>query len=73
MKDYILQRKIARIIAIIAERCGITQPKALAEFYQSRVCEMLHNPKTEMHLMSDEFVVEEFLMCHTPSSATSAR
>jgi len=29
MKDYILQRKIARVIAIIANRMGVTQQQAL--------------------------------------------
>lgn len=61
MKDYILERKIARIIALIANRLGISQPQALTDFYQSHVCQMLHNPQTEMHLMSDEYIVDEFM------------
>lgn len=60
MKDYILQRKIARVVAIIASRLNISQPEALCKFYESKVSDMLHNPKTEMHLMSDEFIADEF-------------
>lgn len=61
MKDYILQRKIARVIAIIAARLGITQQQALCEFYKSKVSAMMHNPATAMELMSDEYIVDEFL------------
>lgn len=64
MKDYILQRKIARIIAIIAERQGISQPQALIEFYKSPVCKMLHEPMTEMQLMSDEYIADEFFIAN---------
>jgi len=67
MKNYILQRKIARVVALIADRMGITQRQALCEFYKSRVCAMLHNPSTEMQLMSDEYIVDEF-MNNQPSS-----
>lgn len=60
MKDYILQRKIARVVAIIASRMNISQQEALCRFYDSKVSEMLHNPKTEMHLMSDEYIADEY-------------
>lgn len=62
MKDYILQRKIARVVAIIASRLGITQQQALSEFYKSKASTMLHNPATALQLMSDEYIVDEFLM-----------
>lgn len=62
MKDYILQRKIARVVAIIADRLGITQQQALTEFYKSRVAGMLHDPATAMQLMSDNYVADEFLL-----------
>lgn len=62
MKDYILQRKIARVIAIIADRLNISQQQALCEFYKSKVATMMHNPATAMQLMSDEFIVDEFLI-----------
>jgi len=60
MKDYILQRKIARIVALIADRMNISQQEALCRFYDSKVSDMLHNSQTEMHLMSDGFIVDEF-------------
>jgi len=62
MKDYILQRKIARVIAIIANRMGITQQQALCEFYKSKVCSMLHDPATAMQLMSDDYIADEFFI-----------
>lgn len=62
MKDYILQRKIARVIAIIAERAGISQQQALSDFYESKVCAMLHNPATEMQLMSDDYIADEYFI-----------
>lgn len=60
MKDYILQRKIARVIAIIAERAGISQQQALKDFYESRVSDWLHNPATAMQLMSDDYIADDF-------------
>lgn len=62
MKDYILQRKIARVIALISDRLGITQQQALSEFYKSKVSAMMHNPGTAMQLMSDQYIVDEFLL-----------
>lgn len=62
MKDYILQRKIARVIAIIANRMGTTQQQALRCFYDSKVCAMLHNSATAMHLMSDDYIADEFFL-----------
>lgn len=62
MKDYILQRKIARVIAIIAKRMNVSQQQALYEFYNSRVSKMLHTPATAMHLMSDEYIADEFFI-----------
>lgn len=62
MKDYILQRKIARVIAIIANRMGATQQQAICEFYKSKVCDMLHNPATAMQIMSDDYIADEFFI-----------
>lgn len=62
MKEYILQRKIARIIAIIAERSGIPQQQALSDFYDSKACAMLHNPATEMQLMSDDYIADDYFI-----------
>lgn len=65
MKDYILQRKIARVIAIIASRMGVTQQEALCEFYKSKVCDMLHNPATAMQIMSDDYIADEFFLTYS--------
>lgn len=72
MKDYILQRKIARVIAIIACRMGVTRQEALCEFYKSKVSEMLHNPATAMQLMSDGYIADEFMLAKSCAAEQAA-
>ena len=62
MKAYTLQHKIARIIAAIADRLNVSQQQALLIFYRSKVGEQLHNPATGLHLMSDAYIIDEFMM-----------
>ncbi|MCQ2125284.1 MAG: DUF3791 domain-containing protein [Fibrobacter sp.] len=65
MKDYTLQHKIARVIAELAVRLNVSQSQALLIFYESKVCMQLHNPETGLQLMSDKYVVDEFMMQRT--------
>ncbi|MCD8388194.1 MAG: DUF3791 domain-containing protein [Bacteroidales bacterium] len=67
MKEYILQRKIARIVAAIALKEGISQAQALLEFYGSKVYNTLVNQATELCLMSDAYIVDEYFLRKTAS------
>lgn len=61
MKDYLLWRKIARIIDLLAIRLEIPREKALSLFYNTNVCTQLHNPEYELQIMSDAYIVDEVM------------
>lgn len=55
MREQVLWRKVARIIMRLAERLQISPERALAIFYDTRTCSMLHDSKYGLHLMSDDY------------------
>jgi len=59
MPDYILNRKIARIIMQLAEELDISPERAFKLFYSTKVCYMLHYPKYGYYLMSDTYIVND--------------
>lgn len=61
MKDFLLWRKIARIIDMLAIRLEIPREKALCLFYNTNVCTQLHNPEYELQIMSDAYIVDEIM------------
>lgn len=62
MRDNVLWRKIARIILLIASELNIDEVQALSLFYQSRVYKMIKDPHYGLQLMSDQYVLAEFMM-----------
>lgn len=61
MLDFLLWNKIARIIAQLAETLDVSTDRALAIFYDSDVCRMLHDPELGLHLMSDTYIVNDLI------------
>ena len=61
MLDYLLWNKIARIILHLSERLQISTDRALQIFYDSDVCQMLHDPDLGLHLMSDTYIVNDLI------------
>lgn len=59
MKDYILYRKIARIIMQLAEELHISSKRAMLLFYNSTVGQQLHDPKYGYQIMSDTYIVND--------------
>ena len=59
MKDYILYRKIARIIIQLADELHISPKRAMLLFYKSTVGRQLHDPKYGYQLMSDTYIVND--------------
>ena len=59
MKDYILYRKISRIILQLAEELHISPKRALLLFYSSTVGQQLHDPKYGYQIMSDTYIVND--------------
>lgn len=61
MRDNVLWRKIARIVLLIAKELNVTEEQALTLFYQSRVYTMLKDPRYGLQIMSDVYVLDEYL------------
>ena len=61
MLDFLLWNKIARFIAQLANTLKVSNDRALTIFYDSNVCEMLHNPEFGLHLMSNTYIVNELI------------
>ena len=61
MLDFLLWNKIARIILQLSERLQISTDRALQIFYDSDVCQMLHDPDLGLHLMSDTSIVNDLI------------
>jgi hypothetical protein len=61
MLDFLLWNKIARVIAQLAKTLNVSNDRALAIFYDSEVCKMLHNPEFGLHLMSDTYIVNDLI------------
>ena len=61
MLDFLLWNKIARIIKQLADTLHISTDRALQIFYDSDVCQMLHEKELGLHLMSDTYIVNDLI------------
>ncbi len=61
MLDFLLWNKIARIIEQLADTLHISTDSALQIFYDSDVCQMLHDKDLGLHLMSDTYIVNDLI------------
>lgn len=59
MKDYILYRKIARIVMQLADELQVTPKRALLLFYGTTTASQLQDPKYGLQLMSDTYLVND--------------
>ena len=59
MKDYILYRKITRIIIQLSEELQISPKRAMLIFYNSTVGQQLHDPKYGYPIMSATYIVND--------------
>ena len=55
----LLQKKYARVVALFAKEMNFTLEKALVFFYHSDVYELMREGISDMHCMSDEYLVQE--------------
>jgi len=55
----LLQMKYARIIALFAETENLTYDAALDFFYKSQTYKLISEGVSDMHCMSDKYLVEE--------------
>ncbi|MCQ2345374.1 MAG: DUF3791 domain-containing protein [Paludibacteraceae bacterium] len=61
MRDSVLQRKLARIVMLLATSADISPEQALDIFYKSETYKQLTNSATGLHLMSDDYILEDLL------------
>lgn len=55
----LLQKKYARVVELYAKENGISLEKVLDVFYRSELYNLMSEWVSDMHCMSDEFLVRE--------------
>ena len=55
----LLQRKYARVIALFAQKSGLSLDAALDFFYRSKEYELLREGVADLHCMSDDYLAED--------------
>lgn len=58
----LLQKKYSRIIEHFAEKQGMSLDAALDFFYHSELYSLIHDGVSDMHCMSDAYLVDELVM-----------
>lgn len=61
MRDRVLWRKISQVIEALADRLGIRTEEAMDIFYKSRVCMQIRDERYALHLMSDQYIVDDIV------------
>lgn len=57
----LLQKKYARVVSLLAERAGFSYEQALDVFYHSVTYDLMRNGISDMHCMSDGYLVQDLL------------
>ena len=57
----LLQKKYARVVELFAKENAITIENALDIFDHSQLYELMSNGVSDMHCMSDEYLVQELI------------
>jgi hypothetical protein len=55
----LLQMKYARVVSLFAEKERVSLDRALELFYHSELYQLVKNGVSDMHCMSDKYLVEE--------------
>jgi predicted HTH domain antitoxin len=55
----LLQMKYTRVVSLFAKKERISLDRALELFYRSKLYQLVRNGVSDMHCMSDEYLVEE--------------
>lgn len=58
----LLQKKYVRVVALFAEKNQISLDEALKIFYKSELYELVSEGCSDMHCMSDDYLVEELMI-----------
>ena len=57
----LLQKKYSRVIECFARQQGLSLDEALDVFYRSEVYQLMREGVSDMHCMSDEYLVEDLI------------
>lgn len=57
----LLQMKYSRIVKIFAEKTGLSLDESLAFFYHSSLYHLVSRGISDMHCMSDEYLVQDLV------------
>ncbi len=57
----LLQKKYCRVIELFAKQQGLSLDAALSFFYHSEVYQLIRDGVSDMHCMSDAYLVEELV------------
>ena len=57
----LLQKKYSRVIECFAKQQGLSLDEALDFFYHSQVYQLIRDGVSDMHCMSDEYLVEDLI------------
>ena len=66
----LLQKKYARVIALFAEKSGLSFDAALDFFYRSQEYKLLREGIADLHCMSDDYLAEDLKDEYNASSIT---
>lgn len=58
----LLRMKYARVVALFAEKAGLSLEDALDKFYSSKTYELVSEGVSDMHCMSDGYLADELLI-----------
>lgn len=61
MQDLVMSVTIGGIAYELSQRLHITPSLALDLFYRSKTCQLLHDKKTGLYLMSNGYVADDFI------------
>ena len=61
----LLKKKYARVIECLAKQQGLSLDEAMGLFYHSEVYQLMRDGVSDMHCMSDLYLVEELRLEYT--------
>ena len=57
----LLQKKYARVVELLQRKMQLLSQKSIGYFYHSQLYELMSNGVSDMHCMSDEYLVHELI------------
>ena len=61
LRDSQLWMKIGRVCTLLAKRLDISPERAFDIFQNSKTCDLLHDERSMLYLMSDRYIVDDII------------